>query len=114
MTDLSIAMGQDGDKRILRLSGQVDAHTLASLEQEIEHCFEKMHLKLLLNFTQVDAISDEALKLLFKETKKFKNAKGYLGISDVSSSLMQIIINAGLDQGLFIYRSELEALKAMA
>ncbi len=114
MTGLSIAIEQDGDKRILRLTGQVDAQTFASLEQEIEHCFEKMHLKLLLNFSYVDLITKEALQLLFKETKKFKEAKGYLGISDVNSSLMQVIINAGLNQFLLIYQSESEAIKAMA
>ena len=44
---LSISSEQNGDKRILRLEGSLDAQTYCSLESEIEALFEGQHRKVL-------------------------------------------------------------------
>ncbi|MBS0603644.1 MAG: STAS domain-containing protein [Verrucomicrobia bacterium] len=114
ITGLSIAIEQNGDKRILRLEGRVDAQTLTSLQKEIDSLFEKMHTKILLDFSKVVAVSDETLQFIYSETKKFKEVKGRLGLSSISSKVMNTIKNAGLEQLLLIYPNEQEALRAMA
>ncbi len=114
ITGLSIALEQNGDKRILRLCGRLDAQTLSSLKMEIDSLFEKGHFSLLLDFTHVESVSTETVDLFFTETKKFKEVKGSMGLSGISDKVMQTIKNAGLDQLLLIYRDEQEALKAMA
>jgi anti-anti-sigma factor len=113
ITGLSIAIEQNGDKRILRLEGRIDAQTLPTLGQQIDADFEKMHLRILLDFTGVERVTGDALELLFKETKKFKEVKGALGLSGISDPVMQTIKNAGFDQLLLIYCDEREALIAM-
>jgi stage II sporulation protein AA (anti-sigma F factor antagonist) len=111
---LSISEEQNGDKRILRLEGSLDAQTVSSLESEIEALFEAQHRKVLLDFTQVDGLSSDSLQMLFEKTKKFTGGRGNLGLSNISSELMQVIQSAGLDRLLLIYRNEQEALRAMA
>ena len=110
---LSISVEQNAEKRILRLSGSIDAQTQSSLKQEIDSLFEKMHLYLLFDFTRVNSATEEALHFLLAETEKFKKASGRLGVYGISDSVMQIIKNADLERHLCIYRTEQEALELM-
>ena len=114
MVGLSIAMEQSGDKRILRLEGRLDAQTVSSLEKEIDSLFELQHKKVLLNFAKVADLSRDSLQMLGSQTKKFKEGKGSLGLSNVSPDLMKHIESVGLDRILLIYHNELDALQAMA
>jgi anti-anti-sigma factor len=113
MVGLSIAEDQSGDKRILRLEGQLDAQTYVSLEKEIDALFNLQHKKVVLNFAKVSEVSPDSLQMLFSETKKFKEGKGSLGLSNVSPDLMQRIREAGLDRSLLIYHNEPDAILAM-
>lgn len=108
---LGISEEQNGEKRILRLSGSIDAQTQSSLKQEIDSLFEKMHLHLLLDFARVNNATEEALHFLLLETEKFKKASGVLGIYGISEGVMQIIKSADLNRHLFIYHTEQEALE---
>lgn len=111
---LSISSEQNGDKRILRLEGSLDAQTYSSLENEIEALFAAKHRKVLLDFAKIDELSNDSLQMLFAKTKKFTGGRGNLGLSNISDKLMQVIQSAGLDRLLLIYRNEQEALSAMA
>jgi anti-anti-sigma factor len=111
---LSILLEQNGDKRILRLKGNIDAQTILTLEIEIEALFEAHHKKVLLDFSQVESLSDEGLQMLLTKTKKFSHSQGNLGLSNINSQLKKIIQAANVDRFLLIYQDEQEALMAMA
>jgi anti-anti-sigma factor len=110
---LSIIEEQNGDKRILRLEGRLDAQTCFSLEQEINVLFANQHRKVLLDLTRVEELTRDGLQMLFLETKKFQEAKGILGLSNPPDDLIKDIEKAGFDRVLLIYRNEETALKAM-
>jgi anti-anti-sigma factor len=111
---LSITVEQDGNKRILRLDGRLDAQAVSSLEKEIGSLFVKQHRKIILDFAQIEDLSSDCLEMLFSETKKFKEGRGNLGLTNINDALMEKIKKAGFDRVLFIYRDEQIALKAMA
>ena len=107
---LSIVVEQNGENRILRLKGSLDAQTWISLKEEIDPLLKKMHSHLLLDLTQVHAIVDEAVQFLFSETEKFKKARGRLGIFGMSDHVLKAMQRAGLDQRLLLYADEKEAM----
>lgn len=111
---LSIRVEQNGNRRILRLDGRLDAETASSLEKEIESLFVKQHRKVLLDFARVEDLSRDCLEMLFSETKKFKEGRGRLGLSNINDALMEKIKKAGFDHVLLIFRDEKTALQALA
>lgn len=111
---LSITVEQNGNKRILRLDGRLDAQAASSLKREIESLFMQQHRKVLLDFARIEDLSSDCLEMLFLETKKFKEGRGSLGLSNINDTLMEKIKTAGFDHVLLIYRDEQTALKAMA
>jgi anti-anti-sigma factor len=110
---LSIAMEQNGDKRILRLQGCVDAQTLSSLQQVLDLLFDKLHTKVLLDFNGIEEVSSESLQLLFSETKRFREAGGLLGMNNLSDALRKKVKTEGFEPLFLIFRDEKEALEAM-
>lgn len=111
---LSIALEQSGDKWILRLEGNIDTQTIASLEMEIDALFEAHHRKVLLDFAKVVNLGTDSLQMLLSRTKKFTGSRGNLGLINLSEDLMKVIQSAGQERHLLVYRDEQEALSAMA
>jgi anti-anti-sigma factor len=111
---LCITVEQNGNKRILRLDGFLNAQTASSLKREIESLFAQQHRKVLLDFARIEDLTMDCLEMLFSETKKFKEGRGSLGLSNINNTLMEKIRKADFDHVLLIYRDEQAALKAMA
>lgn len=110
---LSISVEQKANKRILRLKGRLDAQTLPSLDEQIEFLLENKHLRVLLDFSNIEALSEETAEMLHVKTKKFKESKGRLGLFGINGAVLYTIEKLDLSQLLLIYPNESEALKAM-
>jgi anti-anti-sigma factor len=111
---LRIALEQKGDKHILRLQGKINVQTSLSLHEQIEELFQAKHKKILLDFSQVDELNLEGVRMIQNWTKKWQAMKGNLGLCNLKTDLIQLIESTGNQIHLLIYRDEQEALKAMA
>ena len=92
---LSIEAEQNGNKRILRLKGQLDTQTTSSLAKEIDKLFEGHHKKVIVDFSKIEDLSEDCMQTLLSQTKKFKKEKGVLALVNISNLLMEKIRNAG-------------------
>jgi len=96
---------------VLRLSGRIDATTSPVLDEKIEELLRKKHLRLLIDFTQVDYLSSAGLRFLLSATKRYKSLGGILVIYSVADEVMEIIKMAGFEKILKISSNEEKALK---
>ena len=98
---------------ILKLCGSIDALTSCSLEEEIESLLASDHRKILLDFADVDHISNEGACLLDEVTHKFKERSGQCALCNVSYSIGEFFKEIDVERVLFIYPSEQRARKAL-
>lgn len=92
---------------ILRVGGRLDAVSSPQLEKQVmESINEGNHLKVLMNFENVDYLSSAGMRLLLSTTKKLKSKDGKFVICAINDSVMEVIKMAGFDHILNIHPSE--------
>ena len=114
MVGLNVHEETNGDKKIVRLDGRVDASSAPSLEATLNEMVEKGNKALALDFTQVTYLSSAGMRLLLAMTKKMQgNGNGFVVFS-IHDDVMEIIKMAGFERVLKICNNEAEALAALS
>lgn len=110
---LSIFLEQMGNKRILRLKGDLNGKTLPSLKEALNTLFKTHHRHLILDLAQMTQLSPEGVQMLVEKTREFIGGQGNLALIHIPKDVMKWIQMAGIDRFLLIYRDEQEALRTM-
>ena len=95
---------------ILRLLGRIDASSSAILQDKMKVLINENRYVILLDFSNIDYLSSAGLRVLLSFTKKCREAKGRLGIFNISDDVMEVIKLTGFDKILNIYKKEKDAL----
>ena len=97
---------------ILRIDGRLDASTAPILERKIDFLINEHHLKIALDFSQIDYLSSAGMRVLLSESKKMHNQQGKLVLFSTNSDVEEILKMAGFDRILNIFPPQKEALQA--
>ena len=110
---LKIAAEDQGKNKVLRLDGRLDAVSSPALEKKIFEFVEGGHIRILLDFSQVDYLSSAGLRLMLSATKKVRAKGGLLVFCSLQDEVMEIVKMAGFERMLPIYPNEQQALAAL-
>lgn len=110
---MHITVENQGDIRIVRVEGRLDATSVPVLEKQLSHLIDANHKKILADFEKVDYLSSAGMRLLLSVTKKLKSHGGKLAICAMNDDVMEIIKMAGFERIMNIYPTEKEALAAL-
>ena len=111
---LHIEMQQNGDKRILRLEGQLDVMTAPALVDAVTQLIEGEHRKILLDCAKVEAISPHAIKALLTLSKTVKNHRGLLVFFNCEPGFLHVLEQCKGAEKLLLFHDEKEASEAVA
>lgn len=111
---LNVEEDTNGDKKVIRLDGRLDASSTPGLEKKLNDVIAKGGKALALDFTQVTYLSSAGMRLLLAMTKRFQvENKGFVVFS-IHDDVMEIIKMAGFERVLKIYNNEAEAMAALS
>lgn len=96
---------------ILRIEGRLDASTSPMLERKLNSLVDEQHIKLALDFAEVDYLSSAGMRVLLSSSKKLYNKQGALVLFSVNSDVEEVLKMAGFDRILSIFPTEKEALQ---
>lgn len=102
---------QVGDILIVSIKGRLDAISSVEAEKQIFSFIDEGHIKLILNFKELDYLSSVGMRLLLRATKRLKALSGKLVVCQVSVGVMDILKMSGFDHVIEFARTEEEALK---
>ncbi len=95
---------------ILYLNGRLDATTAGDLQKEINQIIASNEKKLLINFYKLEYISSAGLRVLITTLKLLKLQEGKLLISNMNSTIFNILKVSGFTQILTIKDTQDQAL----
>jgi len=95
---------------ILRLIGSIEASSFLVLQKKLDVLVNEERKNVLLDFSNVDYLSNTGLRVLVSYSNKFKEKKGSLGLFSVNEDIKELIRITGVDKILNIYKNEQEAI----
>jgi anti-anti-sigma factor len=108
---LRIELDEIDQLLILRLDGRLDAATAPILDRKLQTLMEEGHLKIALDFSDLDYLSSAGMRVLLSESRKLHAKKGTFLLFSLSSEIEEVLKMAGFDRVLLIFPTEKEALQ---
>ncbi len=99
---------------ILRISGKIDAGTVASFESAVKSVTAQGVKKILLDLSSLIYINSGGLRVIIATAKTQKNAGNTFALCGLSPEVSKVFSLAGLDTILTIFPSETDAIARMA
>ena len=103
---------QDGIN-IYRLKGRLDANTSQRLEDEIFHAISEGSKKIIIDFSDLNYISSDGLRVILRATKAIKRADGQIMFCCMHDYVKEVLEIAKVDSLLPIVATMDDALKAL-
>ena len=95
---------------ILRFSGKLDTNTSSEADTYFKKVLEEGHVKILVDFEQLDYMSSAGLRVLLSTAKQLQG-KGGVGISSMNDDVREVLEMTGLADLVFkVFKNEEEAL----
>jgi anti-sigma B factor antagonist/stage II sporulation protein AA (anti-sigma F factor antagonist) len=108
---LQIELDEIDQLLILRLDGRLDAATAPILDRKLQTLMEEGHIKVALDFSDLDYLSSAGMRVLLSESRKIHAKKGVFLLFSLSSEIEEVLKMAGFDRVLLIFPTEKEALQ---
>ncbi|GAA4830764.1 STAS domain-containing protein [Algivirga pacifica] len=109
MSNIKITVEEQGDKQIIRLSGELDASSALELDNVLQESIEGQFTAILIDCSSLDYISSPGIGLFTSRIEEMEQQGTSLvlfGLKDSVSTVFEIL---GLDQLLKIVSDEYEA-----
>ena len=90
----------ENEKVILAMSGRLDTLTAPELEKELDSDLENCK-ELILDMTELEYISSAGLRVILK-AQKLMNSKGFMKLTGVNESVMEVFEITGFSDILTI------------
>ncbi|SJZ62137.1 anti-sigma F factor antagonist [Selenihalanaerobacter shriftii] len=112
---MDLEIERQGVNLIVRISGELDMHTVDSLRNKIEERLnEEVGIKnMILNLESVDFIDSSGLGFIIGRYKRISNHGGELKIINVKKSINKVFELSGILKIVDIFDNEQQALKAI-
>jgi anti-sigma B factor antagonist len=96
---------------LLKLEGEVDAHTVARLDQALKDLMSQGHYRLVLDATQLEYISSKGLRALLLAQQGVRQLGGEVRLFGLTVQVRRIFELAGFDELLPISQTCQEAME---
>lgn len=96
---------------ILKFSGKLDTNTSPEADTYFKKTLENGHVKILVDFENLDYMSSAGLRVLLGTAKQLQG-KGAVGICSMNNEVKEVLEMTGLADLVFkVFKNEEEALK---
>ena len=109
---MEITVRDEGDTKVVMLSGKMDTNTTPAAEDEINALLDAGASKVLINFDQLRYISSSGLRLLLALAKRLKGSGGDLKVCALNEMATEVFEVSGFGSILNVFASEADALGA--
>jgi anti-anti-sigma factor len=100
--------------QVLRLKGQLDAHTFPSLQKELEGLADSDDPRVVLDCESLDYISSAGLGVLKKMTREFRGREGDIRLSALPPKIDNVVNLLGFSQVIRVFKATDDAVASYA
>ncbi len=111
---IAIQQEQEGDIRILALSGRLDTETAADVELALQDLLGAGERQFLVDLSGIGYVSSAGLRVLLALAKQLDGGKGSLRLCGLNASVMQVFEVAGFSKLFAIFPNRAAALAQVA
>jgi anti-sigma B factor antagonist len=112
MTHLDVELGQQGDVKILRLKGFLDAHTHHLFKGRLEECLSDGTVRIVVDFRELSYIGSSGIEVILARVQGLRDAGGDIVLSAMSPRVYKVFDLLGLPSFFRILQTEAEAVEA--
>ncbi len=98
--------------RIVKVKGQLDAHTFPTLQQKLESILEEQDPRMVLDCEKLDYISSAGLGVLKKMVREFRGKGGDIRLAGLSEKIDNVMNLLGFSQVIRVYKGIDEAVQS--
>jgi anti-anti-sigma factor len=109
---MNIETRDSGDIRVVVIEGRIDAHTTATLEDQLNKMVDGGAHKLVLDFQNLDFISSAGLRTLLSTAKRVRAAGGDLKVCALNSNVREVFDITGFSTIFSVTSNADEAIAA--
>tara|TARA_B100000965_G_C19103299_1_gene545833 strand:+ start:197 stop:544 length:348 start_codon:yes stop_codon:yes gene_type:complete len=103
MSDFKIERESQEDVDVLRLSGQLDAHTFPTLQRELEGMPKGKPPRVVLDCADLQYVSSAGLGVLKKMSREFREQEGDLRLSSLTDKIANVMNLLGFSQVIQVF-----------
>ncbi|UCC86764.1 MAG: STAS domain-containing protein [Anaerolineales bacterium] len=96
---------------LLKLVGEVDAHTVGRLDQTLKDLVSQGHYRLVLDASQLEYIASKGLRSLLLTQREVSQLGGEVRLFGLTAPVRRIFELAGFDELLLICHTRQEAME---
>jgi anti-sigma B factor antagonist len=101
------------DAIVLEVKGRLDSFTANSLVDCIQHCIDRGDRTIVLDCSQLKAISSEGLAAFVQAKTRLKRVSGSMSLAGVQGSVADVLRIVHFDRLFSLYPSIAEAAKSL-
>ena len=99
---------------ILKISGNIDAHTYDQVEETVAETFQEKCFKLVIDMGHVDYISSAGTGVFIGALSEAQNNNGNVALLNLSPTVLQVFDLLGLTPLFLVFTNRAEAIKAVS
>ncbi|MGE0709478.1 MAG: STAS domain-containing protein [Planctomycetota bacterium] len=112
MADFEIEHESREDVRVLRLKGQLDAHTFPALQEQLEGLDEADPPRVVLDCSGLEYVSSAGLGVLKKMSRDFRQRDGDLRLASLTEKIANVMSLLGFNQVIRVFGDLDEAVRS--
>lgn len=102
---MEISYNSIGDKRIMKVKGQVGMNNLAEFKKAMDDMTDGTYKSVIVDLKDVPFLDSSVLSVLMAGKKKIEKHRCSFGLVNVSDNLMQILVMCSLDRFFTFYEN---------
>ena len=112
MSDFAIERAAQGDVDVLRLAGQLDAHSFPRLQEALEDLGGSDRSRVVLDCGDLEYISSAGLGVLKKMSREFREKAGDIRLASLTPKIKNVVDLLGFSQVIQVFPGSEEAVNS--
>ena len=112
MSDFAIERAAHGNVDVLRLAGQLDAHSFPKLQEALEGLGAEERAQVVLDCGNLEYISSAGLGVLKKMSREFRDKKGDIRLAALTPKIKNVVDLLGFSQVIKVFPAPDEAVSS--
>jgi anti-anti-sigma factor len=93
---ISVSRSETADGSVVRVSGEIDVHSVAMLDRAVRTCFDEQHHDVVIDASGVTFIDSSGLRCLVALRRDAKEAGGAVEVRNPSPPVLRLLELTGL------------------
>lgn len=112
MSDFAIERAAHGNVEVLRLAGQLDAHSFPKLQEALEGLGDEARSQVVLDCGDLQYISSAGLGVLKKMSREFRDKDGDIRLASLTPKIKNVVDLLGFSQVIQVFPGSDEAVSS--